>query len=169
MLQEVRPVRLEPDKIEPASELTRKKYFNIYTEYSTKHLTHRQLAEQYNYSPKYIKDILRWCAKQLEETDPVTAKEAMIDKVSVHLQRLEEMMDDDDIAFSEKLALLKEIRISVKLLGQAQGLMEGDGRQAPTHIEINLPNLGRGEGVATITPRPVFNKERIINTEVEEA
>jgi len=149
ILEDIRPERREPKSIEPVNEFVRARYMAIYEAYCTKHLTHKQLAEQFNYSPGHIKNILKWAANEVGSVGDVeTARESMVEKVSRHLQRLEDWVEGDKANLDTKdvVALLAEIRRSMKMLGEVQGVTMGDKAGGPAHIEINLPDLGRGEG-----------------------
>jgi len=149
-----------PVKIDPQSELTSARYWQIYTDYTTKHRTIKQLAEDAGYSVAHVQNIIRWCAKELENTPAQTYRSAMVDKVSAHLQKLERVLERgsytgpdgkeyNNIPIKDQVSLFKEIRLAMQLLGRTQGAIdeEGDGNRP---INIILPNLGRGEGATRV-------------------
>jgi DNA-binding transcriptional MerR regulator len=139
-----------PAKVDPQGELTTARYWQIYTDYTTKHRTMKQLAEDTGYTVAHIKNIIKWCVKELEGTPAETYKEQMIEKVSHHLQKLERILESGTaIDVKDQLAVFREIRLAMQLLGKTQGsLDEKTGK--PTQININLPNIGRGTGARRV-------------------
>lgn len=158
VLDEIKPVRKEPTSIDPQNEETKRKYFNLFTEYSTKNITQRQLAEKYGFSPVYVNRILKWCSEQLEGIDRPTYQEAMVEKVSVHLQKLDGFLDRMEKVgggTKESIAVMAEMRRTMQLLGKAQGLMDDGKVGRPMKVEINLPNIGRGQGVGPASAKVI--------------
>jgi len=170
LIEDLRPEpinhRRSAEKINPQSELTHDRYFQVWADRTTDHLTVKQLAEKYNYAPSHVKNILGWCSRQFEYLDKTDLKSSIRDQISHHLQKLETILEDDGYKLDgkEKAALLKEIRLSLTLLGRVDDVLaEGGNGGQSGKIEIVLPDIGRGQGIARPPVQEVLVNAETVN------
>lgn len=93
-------------------------------------------------------------------------------KMNKYFKRMKEFLEDDDVIHTDEvlreamdyfekhahnqvtneMAVRSEIRHTVKMLAQVEHVLGPDpqkGQQGPVKIEVHVPNLGRGQGVAS--------------------
>ena len=147
-------VRSNP-KLVPKGPRTREKYLQIYSEYILGGKTQQALAEKYGFKDRsHIAHIIQWATFHHADggtgPDTETWKQVAVDKAERQIARLEEMITSHaDVKL--QIRILGELRryivMKAKLDGALQDVGAGNGAVAP-QVNIFIPNLNRGEGVA---------------------
>jgi len=145
---------LSPDKyksppiLHPNDSGTRAKYFTIYQDYISLHMTHAQLAEKYDYHPKHIHRIIKWVAFEMGEFDPDAQLQALVDKTLLRQQEIELMIQNTQ-SDKVRVSLYGELRKHDMFIAKLQGLITNsivDNSDRSKNITvITNPNMKRGQ------------------------
>ena len=158
--------------VDPKSEKTKQQYRRYYEEHMVDHLTVGQIAQKHGKTRVLVGQAIKWAAREIEVlTDPKASRQVMLDKLTTQLQALERMMLEETEHFvpdpheesgmkvvkkplpvRDRLAIMGQIQKTCKLIAQVQSILqpEGGGPVGPPMININLPDLQRGQGTASV-------------------
>lgn len=114
--------RTPKNNITAASEETRQRYFIIYEDYIRNFKTELQIAKEYGYTPSHVCRIIKWCTQQFGQVTKKQRFREMFDRLAKSLQRLEKMYRNEE-ATGRKIQVMGEMRRTMKLLAQVEGLL----------------------------------------------
>ena len=137
------------DKIlkDPSTKEVRNRYFKIYEDYTLNHLTEKQLAEKYEYSPEYICRVIKWVVFQLGEIDTDSELKTIIDSNRVRQQEIEFAIQEAK-SITDKVQLWQELRRIDTFVAKLRGLLSNSliDNSDRRKIVIVTDNLQRRTG-----------------------
>jgi len=164
---------------EPKGEDTKEKWLELFKLYKITGRTQKQVAEDNGISQSYMAKVVKWCEqKALEKGDTdlyknitLTRLETGLDKMNIITERLMKAtskltLEDkegnviesdadvallrDSTAIRNLTTLLREVRNTNESIGKLMGVMSAHENASPAQVVVNMPNIGRGEGIKSI-------------------
>ena len=125
------------------------KCIELYGLYVHQHKSVMQLALEFRETSECIRKKIKWAALQLTMQDePDIIRQHMDSSLVAHLQKLEKILEDECSKVREKVAVMKEMRLTLKDIARVRGLSDFSDSEGKGLIQIILPpGLNRGQGV----------------------
>lgn len=133
--------------INPKSQAVKDRYFKMYEDYVTSHLTMGDLAEKYKIQIYQAGKIIKWVTFQIGDTDPDAALQVMVDNLKKRKQKVTGLLAECN-SIKEKIKVYRTLTSIDKVLAKVEGLMSDSLIDMSDRRQINVK---MNEGLARRT------------------
>lgn len=139
----------------PRSVEKRKEWMDIYFEHVHEGYSTREIARVHGIAMPTVQKAIRWAASDTAKSSlgSEVMEQKVLDRIDAQYQKLHKLYEEA-VKPTQKLSILREIRQTIGFESRFSGLMNDDS-SANVAIQINMPNLHRGEGTEKVISQDV--------------